>query len=354
MASIWDVMGRRKAQPQGLGMAWTPPPKPTTTTPTPTRRTSTPTTQPQQQQRQQSRGFSPPSFDMSSFMNQFQMPQMPQASQGQIADWLARAKNEAGLQFDPQLLGIQQSLETALLGSEEARGGIDPAYESATRNINEWLQDTLGAEDRRWFARGMGRGGGSRMAQAEITGKAGQGIADIETERARVLTDIEKQESLLKKQAGEKEAGVATARGQFVSSRSAGLRENWEAQKAQLDQQAFANQRSIVEIGLTAESQRFSQQIQQAQFNADTAYRDELMALEKYASGLSLDAPTRETTTDFGTASTQFPSRKSPNYEIAGGSFVQKPVSAMTTGEYTAWELENIKRKEYEERGWMS
>ena len=236
--------------------------------------------QPQAQQ-QQGGGFNFKPFDMSGFMNQFQMPSMPNASAQQIADWLARAKTEAGLQFDPQLMGIRQSLESALLGSQEARGGIDPAYEGAVRNINDWLDQNLGAEDRRWYARGMGRGGGSRMAQAEITGKAGQGIADIEQERARVLSDISKQESLLKKQAGEKEAGVATSRGQFISARSSDLRDRWESQKAQLDQQGFQNQMQIAQFGLSAEAQAFGQQIEQAKFNSDVAYRDALFELEQ-------------------------------------------------------------------------
>ncbi len=280
---------------------------------TPKPKYKAPGVQPQQQQPQQQRvqqqrvqqqggAFNFKPFDWQGIMNQFQLPGMPQASQQQIADWLARAKTEAGLQFDPQLMGIRQALESALLGSQEARGGIDPAYEGAVRNINDWLERNLGAEDRRWYARGMGRGGGARMAQAEITGKAGQGIADIEQERARVITDIEKQESLLKKQAGEKEAGVATARGQFISSRSAGLRENWEAQKAQLDQQAFSNQMQIAQFGLTAESERFGQQIQMAQFNADQAYRDQLVALQKDTpTGEGLDpAPTNRPGTAVG------------------------------------------------------
>lgn len=216
------------------------------------------------------------------------LPQDPQVTSKMLADWLARATQEAGLMYDPQLLSINQELQKALLASGESKGAISPYYEDVIKAIEEWQTKTTAEEQRRHYARGFGRSGVLLEQEQEISEKALGETTKAETEKARILTDIEKQETLLKQQAGEKRTGIEAARGQYISARQSELRDSYEQNQQVLAQQKFANQMQIAQFGLTAESQAFSQYLAQSELSLDTWYKESLINLEKES--MSMDA----------------------------------------------------------------
>lgn len=249
---------------------------------------STPTTQ---QTTPQTVQMKAPEFNYSGGFNWKsmipQLPQTPQVTQQMIADWIKRAQSEAGLQFDPQLLAVRQALEKSLLASEASKGGINPAYEEAISEIQKWQEKALGDEQKRWYARGLGRGGGLIESETEIEKSAMGEKSKLAQEKAQTIADIEKQEALLKQQAAEQETGIEKSRGQYITARQAELREAYEQRQTELSQQMFANQMAIAQFGLTAETQSFNQALSQYELDLDKWYKNSLVSLEQQSQAMA-------------------------------------------------------------------
>jgi hypothetical protein len=281
-SSSWPINYVPKGQaggPQGQYYAGHTLPKPA---PTPT-----PKQQPQVQQQVQQQQVKAPEFG-SSGSSGFdwkslipQLPKQPVVTAKMIAEWLSRAKNEAGLMFDPQLMAITQELEKSLLASEASRGGIEPAYQEAIGEVEKWKEQAMTDEQKRWYSRGLGLGGGLVESERKLEETAGEAVSKLAQEKARTLSDIEKQESLLKQQAAQQGTGIEKSRSQYITARQSELRDAYEQNQSALNQQKFANQMQIAQFGLTAESQAFSQQLAQYELELDKWYKQSLIGLEQ-------------------------------------------------------------------------
>ena len=219
-------------------------------------------------------------------------PQQPVVTSEMIAEWQARAKEEAGLTYDPQILSIQQQLDQAVLAAQQAKGAIAPSYQDALDNIVKWQQETLKAEQGRAYARGFGQGGGLISTESDIAKEALGKQTSTLTEKARKESDIEAQIQQLKTQAGEKTTQAESAKASYITTRAADLQDTYVAQKTQLDQQAFANQMQIAEFGLTQESQTFSNWLSSMSAAVDIWYSQQQIALEQEAQSLNSKAAT--------------------------------------------------------------
>lgn len=239
-------------------------------------------------------------MDWQSLLKGITTPQAPVVTQQMIQDWIKRATEEAGLMYDPQIAGIGRELESSLLASEQTKGNIPAYYEDIMKAIREWQTTTTEEEQRRWYARGLGRGGGLVEAEADVAKTALGETTKAETEKARKLTDIEEQEALLKKQAGQKTTEAETARSQYIASRQADLRNTYETNQAQISQKQFENQMQIAQFGLTAESQNFTNYLNQKSAENDAWYKNALVNLEqqtlKYNQAASSGMATKEPT----------------------------------------------------------
>ncbi len=218
------------------------------------------------------------SFDWKSMMPG--LPQAPVVTQQMIQDWLKRSTEEAGIMYDPQLLAIQQELQKALLSGEQAKGGIAPEYQKIIENIAKWKEEELGAEQRRWYARGLGRGGGLIEEERKIGETALKETTSAETEKARKMAEIEEQGSLLKQQAGEQETALETERGRYIATRQAELRDNYETNQREIEQARFANQMQMAQFGITAQAQEYDRYLQQAQMANEQWYQQQSLTLE--------------------------------------------------------------------------
>ena len=236
-------------------------------------------------------------FDWRSLIPQ--APAAPQVTAQMIAEWLSRATGEAGLMYDPQAAGIGRELETSLLASEQSKGAIPGYYQDIMEAIKEWQKTTTEEEQRRWYARGLGQGGGLIEAEKGISESALKETTKAETEKARLLTEITQQEELLKKQAGQKTTEIDVARSQYITSRSAELREKYETNQAQISQQQYQNQMQIAQFGFTAETQAFQNKLQQAELANANWYNSQLISLEKQSMDIAAKAAAgMATTTD--------------------------------------------------------
>lgn len=241
-------------------------------------------------------GYQP--FDFSKYMSQFQptgwtpptLPQAPQVTQAMIAQWQKRARGEAGMQFDPQLLAIQQELEKMLLGAEQAGGGIEPAYQEIADYIKRWQEEETGATQRRYYARGLGRGGGLTEREGEIAEQALKETTAAGTEMARKLSDIESQKLLMMEQAGAKKEEIEVQRGRYTAARSADLEESYRQNQKQLEQQRFANQMQIAQVGMTREAEEFNRWLGTMSAANEIWYREQTLGLERESMGLSAAA----------------------------------------------------------------
>jgi len=218
-------------------------------------------------------------FDWRSLIPQ--APAAPQVTAQMIADWLSRATGEAGQMYDPQVAGIGRELETSLLASEQSKGAIPGYYQDIIEAVKEWQKTTTEEEQRRWYARGLGQGGGLIEAEKGISESALKETTKAETEKARLLTEITQQEELLKKQAGAKGTEIEAARSQYITSRSAELRETYERNQAEISQQQFQNKMQIAQFGFTAETQNFQNYLQQAELANATWYNNQLLSLQQ-------------------------------------------------------------------------
>ena len=245
-------------------------------------------------------GFAMPQyqgFDWRSLIPQ--APAAPQVTAQMIAEWLSRATTEAGLMYDPQAAGIGRELETSLLASEQSKGAIPGYYQDIMEAIKEWQKTTTEEEQRRWYARGLGQGGGLIEAEKGISESALKETTKAETEKARLLTEITQQEELLKKQAGQKTTEIDVARSQYITSRSAELREKYETNQTQISQQQYQNQMEIAKFGFTAETQAFQNKLQQAELANANWYNSQLISLEKQSMDIAAKAAAgMATTTD--------------------------------------------------------
>lgn len=239
-------------------------------------------------------------FDFSGLMAQYQptewtpptLPQAPQVTQAMIAEWQKRARGEASMQFDPQLLAIQQELEKMLLGAEQAKGGLEPAYQEVVDYIKEWQEKETGATQRRYYARGLGRGGGLTGREGEIAEQALKEVTAAGTERARKISDIESQKLLMMEQAGAKKEEIEVQRGRYIAARGADLREAFEQNRKQLEQQRFTNQMNIAQVGMTREAEEFNRYLGTMSAANEIWYRNQALALEQQSMALGEKART--------------------------------------------------------------
>ena len=211
------------------------------------------------------------------------LPQQPQVTQQLIAEWLERAKNEAGLQFDPQILAIQQELDKAKLTAEQSKGALPQYYQDIMDYINQWQTDETSAEQRRAYSRGFGRSGDLSVMENKIAEQALKQGTSAQTEKARKLSDIDAQVQQLQEQAGAKIEGAETARGQYVAARRSELEDSYVANQQALAQQQFANQMAIQQFGLTAETQAFGQWLSQMEMANEINYQNQIMTLQQEA-----------------------------------------------------------------------
>jgi len=267
-------------------------------------------------------------------------PQQPVVTSEMIAEWQARAKEEAGLTYDPQILSIQQQLDQAVLAAQQAKGAIAPSYQEALDNIVKWQQETLKAEQGRAYARGFGQGGGLISTESDIAKEALKQQTSTLTEKARKESDIEAQIQQLKTQAGEKTTQAESAKASYITTRAADLRDAYIAQKTQLDQQAFANQMAIAEFGLTQESQTFSNWLSSMSAAVDIWYKEQSLSLDKMAQEINANAATEALNWD----KTKYYDTQARN-AAAGSSgvdntnkiFNKSTNTYMTNNEYMAW-----------------
>ncbi len=250
---------------------------------------SQPVVQQQPQVQQQQQQFNYPSFQPTPWTPP-QLPQEPQVSSQMIADWIARAKTEAGLQFDPQLLSIQQEFEKMMLGAEQAKGGLDQPYQDIIDYVKNWQKEETGATQRRAYARGFGRGGGLVEEEGKIAERGLKEITAAGTERARKLGDIEEQKLLLMEQTGAKKTDIETQRGRYVAARSSDLEDSYKQNKRQLEQQRFANQMQISQVGMTKEANDFNRWLGTMSLANETWYREQTLGLERESMALSENA----------------------------------------------------------------
>lgn len=218
------------------------------------------------------------------------LPAEPVVTQSMIAEWQKRAKEEAGMTYDPQILAIQQELDKAVLAAQQTKAGIAPSYQAILDEITKWQEETTKAEQQRAYARGFGQGGGLLQTETDIAKEALKQNTTALTEKARKETDIDAQVQLLKEQAGGKVTSAESAKASYITTRAADLQDSYKQQKAQLDQQRFANQMAIAEFGLTQESQDFNNWLSSMSVALDVWYKDQSLSLDRMAQELSAQA----------------------------------------------------------------
>ena len=303
-----------------------------------------PQAQPQQpqaqpQQPQAGGGFEMPGayqpayqFDMSQMP---QMPQEPQVTQDLIIQWQNRAKQEAGMMYDPQVLSIQQELDKAILAASQSAGNIPGYYEDILAQIKDWQKQETGNMQQRYFARGLGRGGGLIQEESKLAETALKSTTQATTEQARRLSDIDAQKQQLTEQAGSKITSAKSAEGQYITSRSADLQDSYVKQKQTIEQQKFQNQMAIQQFGLTAETQAFNQWLGSMEASADIWYNNQRMALAQESQRIADTAKSGgggKKSTDYTYKSTGKPSslEYSKTGIQAGGTYLPQGNSALT------------------------
>jgi hypothetical protein len=279
-------------------------PKPTYTPPQPVVR---PPQQQQQSQAQSGGGGSSTGGSLQNWMAQIQgmmpqtsgggwtppaAPQEPQVTQSMIAEWQKRAMEEAGLTYDPQILSIQQQLDKSVLSAQQAKGGIAPSYQEVLDNISKWQEDTTKAEQGRAYARGFGQGGGLMQTETDVAKEALKQQTGALTEKARAETNIDAQIQQLQEQAGAQITGAESAKAKYVSTRRSDLEDSYKQNKAQLDQNKFANEMQIAQFGLTKESENFTNWLNSMSLATDMWYKDQSLSLDKMAQELGVQANT--------------------------------------------------------------
>lgn len=254
-----------------------PKPKPKDTTP-PDPRDTTP---PEPQQESPWQPMEIPSYGGGWNFQMPSLPKAPKVTQDLINEWIERAKNEAGLQFDPQILAIQQELAKAELTAQQSKGSLPQYYQDIMDYISKWQTDETSAEQKRQYARGFGRSGELLTQENKIAEQALEQGTKAQTEKAQKLADIDAQIMQLQQQAGQRVEGAETARGQYVAARRAELEDAYVSNQQALAQQKFANQMSIQQFGLTAETQAFNQWLSQMEMANEINYQNQVMALQQ-------------------------------------------------------------------------
>ena len=271
-----------------------------------------------------------------------QMPQEPQVTAELIRQWQERAMQEASMIYDPQILAIQQELDKAILSANQTAGSIPGYYEDILSQIREWQDRETGAMQQRYFARGLGRGGGLIQEEEKLATTAGKQLTTAETEKARKLTDIEEQKQLLTEQAGAKTTGAKTAQGQYTASRAADLQDSYMSNKSALEQQRFQNQMAIQEFGLTAETQNFQNWLSSMELANDIWYKNSQVALEEESQRIEEMAKTGSGTRTTGTTGTtsKTGTAGTTNTGTTNFSTVYKP-TVLTPSNQSSWEWWN-------------
>ncbi len=333
MAGIWaSVGGQNLYVPQASnwggsgaqGQAYSQP-KPVAkpvAKPQPTQTVQAPQQQPQQSSWQP---MSAPSYYGGFNFKMPSLPKAPKVTQELINQWIKRATEEAGLQFDPQILAIQQELAKSQLTAEQSKGALPQYYQDIMDYISKWQTDETANEQRRQYSRGFGRSGELLTQENKIAEEALKQGTTAQTEKARKLAEIDAQIQQLQEQAGQRVEGAETARGQYVAARRAELEDAYVSNQQALAQQKFSNQMAIQQFGLTAETQAFNQWLSQMEMANEINYQNQMLALEKESMArANAFTPAQGTTYD---------ANKYSAYPNTGGSGAQgQAISTVNTG----------------------
>ena len=212
----------------------------------------------------------------------YEAPQIPgeyQLTEEDLAKFYAQATNEAAQLFDPQVLSLQQVLAKNLLAAGQTGGTIQSQYDAVVKSIDEWKEQAIKDEQARWFARGLGVGGGLVQAETGLEKQAMELKTSAGTEKAQKLSDIEAQKQLLTEQGGESEKALATQKAQYVTTRRQEIEDAYVSHKEAIAQQQFQNQMAVQQLGMTAQAQAFDQWLQQTSLANDIWYQGAQMAL---------------------------------------------------------------------------
>ena len=221
---------------------------------------------------------------MGSFTGgyQFNAPQIPgeyQLTDEDLARFYAQATNEAAQLFDPQVLSLQQVLAKNLLAAEQSGSGVQANYDAVIKSVDEWKAQAIKDEQARWFARGLGVGGGLVQAETELETKAMGFKTTAGTEKAQKLSDIAAQKQLLTEQGGQSEQSLVTQKAQYIVTRRQEIEDAYTSHKEAIAQQQFQNQMAVEQLGMTAQAQAFDQWLQQTSLANDIWYQGAQMAL---------------------------------------------------------------------------
>ncbi len=225
-------------------------------------------------------GFEMPGY--SGYQFDFNMPQVPgeyQLTEEDLAKFYAQATNEASQLFDPQVLSLQQTLSKNLLAASQTGGTAQSQYDAVIKSVDEWKTQAIKDEQARWYARGLGVGGGLVSAEVGLEKQATELKTTAGTEKAQKLSDIEAQKQLLTEQGGESEQAFVKQKASYITTRQQELADAYQSHKETIAQQTFQNQMAVQQMGMTAQAQAFDQWLQQTSLANDIWYQGSQMAL---------------------------------------------------------------------------
>lgn len=225
-------------------------------------------------------GFTMPEYGGYQF--NYEMPQIPgeyQVTEEDLAKFYSQATAEATQLFDPQVLSLQQTLAKNLLAAEQSGGTIQAQYDAVIKSVDEWKLQAIKDEQARWFARGMGIGGGLVQAEIDVEKQALGLKTTAGTEKAQKLSDIEAQKQLLTEQGGQSEQELVKQKAAYIATRQQEIQDAYVSHKETIAQQTFQNQMAVQQFGMTAQAQAFDQWLQQTSLANEIWYQGQQQAL---------------------------------------------------------------------------
>ena len=225
-------------------------------------------------------GFTMPEYGGYQF--NFETPQIPgeyQITEEDLARFYSQATAEATQLFDPQVLSLQQTLAKNLLAAQQTGSGVNAQYEAVIKSVDEWKLQAIKDEQARWYARGMGIGGGLVQAETDVEKQAMGLKTTAGTEKAQKLSDIEAQKQLLTEQGGQSEQELVKQKAAYIATRQQEIQDAYVAHKEAIAQQTFQNQMAVQQFGMTAQAQAFDQWLQQTSMANEIWYQNKQIAL---------------------------------------------------------------------------
>ncbi len=225
-------------------------------------------------------GFTMPEYGGYQF--NYEMPQIPgeyQVTEEDLAKFYSQATAEATQLFDPQVLSLQQTLAKNLLAAQQTGGTVQAQYDAVIKSVDEWKLQAIKDEQARWFARGMGIGGGLVQAETDVEKQAMGLKTTAGTEKAQKLSDIEAQKQLLTEQGGQSEQELVKQKAAYIATRQQEIQDAYVSHKEAIAQQTFQNQMAVQQFGMTAQAQAFDQWLQQTSLANEIWYQGQQQAL---------------------------------------------------------------------------